>query len=126
MELNRGEIVLFKNKKTIISLSLISMILVLLTILTLLKVIDYTFITGYLLGTCFVYLSFIFMNLSIKNLTINLNPFNFIFFSILRIGFYIVPFLISIYLPIAFNVYGLLIAFVINWIPSIFLKSKSK
>ncbi|AUB31113.1 MG406 family protein [Spiroplasma floricola] len=115
---------LFKNKRTIIFLTFISIILVLISILTLFKVVDYTFITGYILGSIFLYISFIFMKLSIKDLTANLNPYNFMFFSTLRVGFYIVPFLISFYLPIIFNIYGLLTAFLINWIPLIFINKQ--
>ncbi|WP_422398129.1 MG406 family protein [Spiroplasma endosymbiont of Diplazon laetatorius] len=117
---------LLKNKRTIIYLSLISMILILLSILTLSKVVDYSFITGYVLGSCFLHISFIFMKLATKDLTNNLNPYNYVFLSTTRIGFYIVPFLISFYLHNIFSVYGVLIAFVINWTFLVFTKMLSK
>ncbi|QHX36300.1 MG406 family protein [Spiroplasma sp. BIUS-1] len=117
---------LLKNKRALIVISLISIILVLLSILTLFKVVDYTFITGYVLGTGFLYMAILFIALSTKNLTLNLNPYNFVFFSTIRIGFYIVPFLISFYLPIAFSIYGVLIAFIVNWMPFIFIRKSSK
>ncbi|AGR41753.1 MG406 family protein [Spiroplasma diminutum] len=126
MELNKEIIILFKNKKVIMYLILIFMILIILSILAFIKIVNYTFITGYLLASCFLYFSFIFMKFAIRDLTNSLNPYNYVFFSILRAGFYIVPFLISFYLPDIFNVYGLLIGFVINWIPLVFIHKQSK
>ncbi|WP_422397867.1 MG406 family protein [Spiroplasma endosymbiont of Atherix ibis] len=116
---------LLKNKRITVFLFFILLILVLISILVLFKVVSYTFITGYILGSVFLYISFTFMKISIKDLATNLNPYNFMFFLTLRIGFYIVPFLISFYLPNIFSIYALLMAFLINWIPLIFI-NKSK
>ncbi|ALD65960.1 MG406 family protein [Spiroplasma cantharicola] len=116
---------MLKNKGKIILISLVSMITCLLTILVLLKLVNYSLVTGYLLGSCFLYISLFFMKLAIKNLIDTLNPYNYMFIITLRIGFYIVPFLISFYLPNLFSIYGLVIAFVINWFPSVYY-SKAK
>ncbi|WP_425288802.1 MG406 family protein [Spiroplasma endosymbiont of Cantharis lateralis] len=116
---------MFKNKGKIILISLISMITCLLTILFILKLVNFSLVTGYILGSCFLFFSLFFMKLGIKNLIDNLNPYSYMFITTLRIGFYIVPFLISFYLPNIFNIYGLVIAFIVNWIPSVYF-SKAK
>ncbi|ATX70396.1 MG406 family protein [Spiroplasma clarkii] len=79
------------------------------TALIITDIITVSWIYGLLLAVILGIVSFIFLRFSISRLVSEENPFEFIFFSILRTGIYAVPFLISVYLSEAINIFGVLI-----------------
>ncbi|WP_041618747.1 MG406 family protein [Spiroplasma taiwanense] len=101
----------FKNKNYYIYLLLFLLVLLILSVLNSLKYINFSWTLGYLLGFFFTTLSIFCISFASKELTRNQNPFNYLFFSILRLGIYFVPFLISFYLPNFFSIFGILIGF---------------
>ncbi|WP_407696083.1 MG406 family protein [Spiroplasma culicicola] len=92
-------------------------------VLAIVGIIDYSWLFGYFLSTAFGFTSFICLKISVEKLKDNQNYFLFLFFSILRFGIYLVPFLISVYLPDAFNLFGVLIGFLYSLVLLVVFKN---
>ncbi|AOG60016.1 hypothetical protein SHELI_v1c00610 [Spiroplasma helicoides] len=96
---------------------------VILVVLNLFSVIDYSWIVGFIAAAAFGFASFLLLYVSSKKLAQNQNPHLYVFFSILRLGLYMVPLLISIYLPNYVSSFGVLIGFLISLIFPMILKN---
>ncbi|AKU79290.1 hypothetical protein STURON_0044 [Spiroplasma turonicum] len=99
----------YKNKKFF--LYLISLILVFSVILTLiiLKKVNYPWLVGYFLGISCSWSGFFYNQFLVKKLLSTIDPFLYLMLFILKLGIYIVPFLISFYLQNIVSPIGILI-----------------
>lgn len=85
------------------------LVIILLISLIITGVITNSWAYGFLLASTLGLLSFIVLRFSVGRLVKGENPFEFIFFSILRMGLYAFPLLISVSLANTINIYGVLI-----------------
>lgn len=99
-----------KWKKLILTLlPVYSIILTILITLGVFNKISYSWSAGFLLSVFAGTMAFICIKVSIKTLLNEQNPYLYVFFSILRLGIYVVPFLISFYLPMYINIFSVMI-----------------
>lgn len=93
----------------LVHLFLCLFIILILLILTFSSIILSSWIYGYLLALMFGLISFILHRFSFYRFLKEENPFEFVFYSILKTGIYSIPFLISVYLLNVFNIFGITI-----------------
>jgi|GEM_PF-4989319 len=93
----------------LVHLFLCLFIILVLLILTFSSIILFSWVYGYLLALIFGLISFVLHRFSFYTFLKEENPFEFVFYSILKTGIYSIPFLISIYLLNVFNIFGIII-----------------
>ncbi|WP_134297063.1 MG406 family protein [Spiroplasma gladiatoris] len=114
-----------KNKKRIliVLLPVYVVITIALVVLSIYRVISYSWINGFILTLIIGLITYCFLVYSTKKLLETQNPFLFSFFSILRIGLYMVPFIISVYLTEYISYFGVIIGFLISLLFPMILKN---
>ncbi|WP_425057176.1 MG406 family protein [Spiroplasma chinense] len=103
-------------------LPIVAGIVSILAVLCIFEIVGYSWITGFIIAITFGFISFICLRFAIDKIVDDQNVFTFIFLAILRIGMYMVPFLISIYLSNHINPIGVVIGFLIIVIFPVIIK----
>lgn len=91
-------------------LSFFTILFVVLTSLSATNVVEWKWLTGYILGFTICIFATLLIPYSIKSLVTSENPYFYVFLILLRYGLYVVPFLISIYLNSYFSFFGVCIS----------------
>lgn len=101
------------NKNMLISiLSITGILLTMILFLVSFKVVEWSWIVGFILGTATSISAIFLINFSVKSLVAFENPYFYYFLYVIRIGIYAVPFLISIYLSAYSSIFGVAIGFI--------------